>query len=135
MADITELDRFAQLLMKLVRDPAIREADRLARGAIRGPSGRRWRALMAENSAQDLLLEAIPEIVDQTLFQLLDAIDTGAFPLVWRSADGVETTLQDLGSSEMAGWLAGGDWPNRHSAERFHEYFADLRLDAGPEGA
>jgi hypothetical protein len=121
--------------MKLVRDPAIGEADRLARGAIKGPSGHRWRALMAENTPQEVLLEVIPEIVDQTLFHLLDAIDNGALPLVWRAEDGSETTLQDLGLSEMAGWLAGGDWPNQYSAERFHEYFAGLRLDVEPEGA
>src|SRR2546430_1006618 len=99
--------------MRLVRDRAISEADRLACGEIRGPSGERWRALIAESSPQEVLRELIPEIVDQTLFQLLDAIDNGALPLVWRAEDGSETSLQDLGSSEMAGWLVGGDWP-RH---------------------
>jgi hypothetical protein len=135
MADKTELERFAQILMELVRDPAIREADRLTRGEIRGPSGQRWRAVMAENSPQAVLLELIPEIVDQTLFQLLDAIDNGAFPLVWRADDGSQTSLEDLGSAEMAGWLVGGEWPGHYSAERFHQYFSALRLDAEPEGA
>src|SRR5207245_552697 len=111
MAKHPELERFAQLLMTLVRDRAIGEADRLARGAVVGPSGKRWRALMAERPSEEVLLEVIPEIVDQTLFQLLDAIDNGALPLAWRSEDGSEIALQDLGSMEMAGWLIGGDWP------------------------
>jgi hypothetical protein len=36
--------------------------------------------------------------------------------------------MEQLGQSEMAGWLAGGDWPREYSRERRHEYFTDLRL-------
>jgi hypothetical protein len=65
----------------------------------------------------------------------LDAIDNGALPLCWEAEDGSRKTLKQLGGWEMAGWLAGGDWPKRHSAERFHEHFKDLHLDVGPDDA
>jgi hypothetical protein len=131
MDDKAELERFAQLLMTLVRDRAISACDRLARGATVGPSGQRWHAVMAERSTQDALLDLIPEVVDATLFEFLDAIDNGALPLCWEAEDGSCESLKELGRWEMAGWLAGGDWPKRYSAERFHDYFADLRLDLG----
>jgi hypothetical protein len=71
----------------------------------------------------------LPEIVDQTLFQLLDAIDNDRIPLLWRGEDGTQAPLRDVGQWEMAGWLMGGDWPTRYSKERFHNYFDGLTLD------
>ena len=130
MDDKTELARFARLLMTLVRDCAITECDRLARGEISGPSGERWRQVIAEQSARDALLELIPEIVDATLFELLDRIDNGDLPLAWQAEDGSTAGLRELGGWEMAGWLAGGDWPKGYSEQRFHDYFTDLRLDS-----
>jgi hypothetical protein len=135
MPDPPELERFARLLVTLVRDRAIHEADRLARGGVVGPSGRHWQTVLAESPSSDALRELIPEIVDQTLFQLLDAIDNGALPLGWRAQDGSQTTLQDLGSSEMAGSLVGGDWPRLYSTQPFHNHFANLRLGAEPGDA
>ena len=135
MDETTELQRFAQLLMTLVRDQAIEACDRLARGEIRGPSGERWRSVMAAVPAQRALLELIPEIVDQTLFELLDAIDNNALPLIWQAEDGSQMTLNELGSWEMAGWLAIGDWPRRYSAQRHHPHLADLKLDPESEGS
>jgi hypothetical protein len=128
MDDNAELDRFARLLMGLVRDRAIGECDRLSRGSVRGPIGERWQEVMAQESPQDALLELIPEVVDQTLFQFLDAIDNGGLPLRWEGEDGSVEPLIEIGSKEMAGWLAGGDWPDRYSNERRHDYFSDLRL-------
>jgi hypothetical protein len=134
MDENAELRRFAQVLMRQVRDRAIGECDRLAQGSVRGPSGKRWQEVIARESPEATLLELIPEIVDQTLFQLLDAIDNGAFPLHWQGEDGSIEYLRDLGGDEMAGWLAGGDWPRDYSNERRHDYFSDLRL-VDPEDA
>ena len=128
-----ELDRFARLLIELVRDRAIIACDQLARGTTRGPGGERWRRVVAEESAHDALESLTPEIVDQTLFQLLDAIDNNLLPLLWEAADGSHLTLRELGRWELAGRLAGGEWPRRFSAERFHDYWKDLRLDVEPE--
>lgn len=124
-----ELERFAKRLMERVRDQAIHDCDRLARGEIVGPSGVRWREVMADGSPQEALLELIPEIVDSTLFKLLDAIDNGDLPLAWRGTDGSPLWLEELGRWEMAGWLAGGDWPKNYSAERLHDYTSHLRLN------
>ena len=129
-----ERERFARLLMGLVRDRAIGECDRLARGSVQGPSGKRWAEVIAQKSPQGALSELIPEIVDQTLFQLLDAIDNGSLPLQWQGDDDSVEPLREIGHSEMAGWLAGGDWPSEYSSERRHDYFSDLHL-AEPEDA
>lgn len=102
--------------MTVVRDQAIVSCDRLTEGLIQGPSGERWRRVMAEESAEDALRTLLPEIVDQTLFQLLDAIDNDRIPLLWRGEDGTQAPLRDVGQWEMAGWLMGGDWPTRYSA-------------------
>jgi hypothetical protein len=118
MDDNAELQRFAELLMTKVRDQAIAECDRLARGEIRGPSGERWRAAKAGSDTEVALLRLIPDIVDQTLFELLDAIDNDVFPILWRGEDGSVDALREIGKWEMAGWLAGGDWPRTYSAQR-----------------
>jgi hypothetical protein len=128
MNEKEELERFARLLMGLVRDRAIGECDRLAQGSVRGPSGKRWQDVISQKSPQDALAELIPEIVDQTLFQLLDAIDNGALPLHWQGEDGSVEPLSEVGLNEMAGWVAGGDWPHEYSKKRRHDYFSDLRL-------
>jgi hypothetical protein len=130
MADQAELERFAKELMRKVRDPAIEAADRLAAGGIKGPSGERWREVAKDESTRRALEELIPEIVDQTLFELLDAADNARLDLAWRGADGSCVTLEELGGSEMAGWLMGsGGWRAEYSSQRHHDPFSDLRLD------
>jgi hypothetical protein len=48
MDERAELERFAEILMTVVRDQAIVSCDRLTEGLIQGPSGERWRRVMAE---------------------------------------------------------------------------------------
>jgi hypothetical protein len=134
MDENAERERFARLLMGLVRDQAIGECDRLAQGSVRGPSGTRWQEVIAQGSPLHALAELIPEVVDQTLFQLLDAIDNGALPRSWQGEDGSVEPLREVGRCEMAGWLAGGDWPREYSEQRRHDYFSDLHL-VEPEDA
>lgn len=54
---------------------------------------------------------------------------------MWQAEDGSQRSLHDLGSWEMAGSLAGGDGPKRYSAERFDDYFGDLRRDSEQQDA
>ncbi len=130
MAD-PELERFAERLMQRVRDDAIAAVDRLAAGEVVGPHGERWRMTAADESARRLVHDVIPEIVDQVLFELLTAIDNDELQLAWRQQDGSFVPLEELGMSELAGWLMGGSdgWRARFSAQRFFDPFADLELD------
>lgn len=117
-----DLDRFAELLIQQVRDQPIRICDRLAAGRMHGPDGERWRSVLGGTDARAAVTELIPDIVDQVLAHLLNALDQGDLPLAWRGEDGECVDLYDLGRSEMAGWLFGEDsWRERFSGERFTE--------------
>jgi hypothetical protein len=116
-----ELDAFAEALMRLVRDSAIASSMALASGEVRGLAGDRWRALAVDARTREALRELVPEIVDQTLFSLLDAIDNDRLSLAVQGSAGTWLPLADLGLGEMAGWLAGGDWPRRFSTQPWHD--------------
>ncbi|HET9768626.1 MAG TPA: hypothetical protein VFS60_17400 [Thermoanaerobaculia bacterium] len=130
--DTQELNRFAKALMRLVRDPAIEGADLLISARMEGPDGERWRHLVTSDDVHRALIALIPEVVDQTLFELLNAVDNGELPIEWRASDGSPTSLRDLGLGEMAGWLmASPGWRHEYSSQRFFDPFADLKLDLG----
>ena len=125
---MSELDEFAHQLMRLVRDRAIVACDALVSGSIAGPQGDRWRRLSAPVGEE--LHALIPDVVDQVLFELLAAADSGELPLAWHGSSGAPKSFEDLGNSEMAGWMMGTDgWRDRHSEQRFNDYNAGLRLD------
>lgn len=124
MDDTAELQRFAEMLMQLVRDQAIAECDALASGRMGGAIGDRWRRLIADRRTRTAVQELIPDIVDETLFRLLHALDNSDMPFRWRREDGSYVDLYDLGKSEMAGWLVGSDpdcWRARFSKQRWSQ--------------
>lgn len=136
MSDDDVLDRFARALMTRVRDRAIAECDRLAAGGAVGPSGERWRGLVGDDDVRKALSELIPDIVDQVLFELLDAADHDELALGWR-ADGQQfASLEQLGAGEMSGDLMRSEgWRAQFSEQRFFDPFGDLRLDLGDDSA
>lgn len=66
-------------------------------------------------------------MVDEVLFELLNAIDNEDLPVAWRRLDGSWIALQNLGRGEMAGWLMGSEdgWRQRFSEQRYFDLFAD----------
>lgn len=129
MAD-AEVERFAEALMRRVRDRAIAECDRLAADEGAGPSAERWRAIAADDDARRAVQELIPDVVDQVLFELLSAGDNDELGFGWRRSDGSFVSLEELGSGELAGGLMGsGGWRAQFSSQRFFDPFSDLRLD------
>jgi hypothetical protein len=126
-----ELERFADGLMRLVRDRAIKSCDQLASGSMVGPDGDHWRSLVKSKDAKHALNELIPDIVDETLFQLLDAIDNEKLPLAWLNTEGMSVPFRDLGLGEMGGWLMGSPgWRHEYSSERFFDPLKDLHLES-----
>lgn len=122
MDDRAELHRFAEMLIRLVRDPSIDSCDALASRRMFGPTGERWRDLLADRHAREAMEQLIPDVVDEVLFKFLHALDHGDIPLAWRREDGSCVDLYDLGRSEMAGWLVGSDpdcWRGRYSSKRW----------------
>jgi hypothetical protein len=127
--EMSELDEFARRLMQLVRDRAVVACDALIAGGIAGPQGDNWREL--GRPVGEALQALVPDVVDQVLFEFLAAIDGGELPMSWRDSSGAQQDMEDLGSSEMAGWLmmGAGGWRDRYSMQRFNDYTAGLRLD------
>ncbi|GIH10186.1 hypothetical protein Rhe02_82530 [Rhizocola hellebori] len=122
MDDRQELQRFAELLMRLVRDQAISNLDVYAAGRIGGAIGEHWKMVLADPACRDAMLELLPEVVDEVLFQLLNALDNGDLPMAWRCEDASYADLYDMGRSEMAGEFLGTDpdgWRVKHSQQRF----------------
>jgi hypothetical protein len=69
----------------------------------------------------------IPDAVDETVFNLLHAIDQGALRLRYVTSDGRQVDLTEEGLGELAGWYMGsGGWRALFSAERYVDDFADL---------
>jgi hypothetical protein len=127
-SDQSVIRHFAETLMQLVRDESISDCDRLTDGRTKGPQGERWRQALSDLTAQDAVSLLIPDIVDQVLFHLLDAIDNDRLPLAWQREDHSYVPLTRAGHGEMAGWVAmsKGGWPERFSKQRFNDYLADL---------
>jgi hypothetical protein len=130
MTSDVELERFGRALVELVRDKVIVECDRLAEGSETAGSGEPWHSVLTSDEARRSIHALVPEIVDQVLFELLDAADNGVLSLAWVGADGECRPLEDLGVGEMAGWLVGSPgWRHRYSKQRFFDHYQDLRLD------
>jgi hypothetical protein len=120
-----EIEEFAKILIKEVRDAAIQSNDRELRPGGGSPVGKRWRDAAQGNDLEKIGRVLIPDIVDDTLFYLLRAIDEGLLPLSFQAKDGKKVDLSVGGKGELAGWYT-GSW-RESGQERFSDYFSDLR--------
>jgi hypothetical protein len=124
------LEAFARALIKSVRDPAIRQCDELASGRTVGPQSARRKDISGNRTLRDEFAKLVPSIVDETLFQLLDAIDNGTIEIDFRSVKGETINLAEAGNGELGGWFMGrGGWRAIYSDERYSEDFEDLELN------
>lgn len=122
-----ELEEFANLLVKHVRDMAVGGCDRSLSPDANDAMAQRWRQRIREGLAAELATEMIPDCVDDTLFYLLNAIDQGILKLSFTSSSGRTVDLGEAGESEMSGWyMATSGWRSAHSKERVNDDFKDL---------
>jgi hypothetical protein len=128
MSDDEELRLFAERLMHLIRDPSIVAGDHLIGGQVRGALGKRWQKLVADEGTRAAMSALLPDIVDQVLFQFLNAVDNDQLPLALRRTDGSFVALAELGQGEMAGRLmmGKGGWIDRFAAERFFDSLTEF---------
>lgn len=116
-----DIERFAELLIKLVRDEAIGSCRSLTSPSSNAPEAKRWRRGNVPSE------EVIADIVDATLFELLNAIDCGDLPLSFVASKGREISLEQEGKGEMAGsYMMSGGWRQRFSNELVVDDLADL---------
>ena len=117
-----EIDDFGREIVRLVRDLAVSSAYVCLRPAANFSTAHRWRRAAQEESLEDYSKMIIADVVDTTIFHLLDAIDNG-FRLILTTPDGKTVDLCKDGLGEMAGWYVGkGGWVERFSKE---PYFLD----------
>lgn len=120
------VDDFAEALVRLVRDAAIANCDRLLSGT-KGPRAAAWNEAIDDDSRGGVAY-VIPDIVDETVYVLLRAIDEGALPLHF-IPDGESCDLTAEGRGELAGWYMGANgWRAQHSRERLNDYNRGLKL-------
>jgi len=120
-----EIEKFAEALVREVRDSAIRSCDMLLQPNVGAPVAKRWRA---SGVSVDAVRIVIPDIVDEVVSNLLRAIDQGSLQVRFSSNSGCEVDLTQEGFGELSGWYMGsGGWRARLSHERFVDDFADLR--------
>ena len=119
-----EIEEFAKLLVHQVRDWAISGCDISLRSNAAGPRAKRWKEA-AKGDSESFAKVIIPDVVDNTIFELLRAIDEGLLKISFTASNGKQVNLWEDG--ELAGMYAGGDWPSQYSKERFIDDCSDLR--------
>ena len=121
-----EIEEFAKLLVNHVRDASIQSSDNIldATHVI----AKRWRSAGRHGDLKSIAKTLIPDIVDNTIFNLLDAIDNGALKISFKASNGKVVNLPEDGLWELAGWYMGSDsWREKYSKERFTDDFSDLK--------
>jgi hypothetical protein len=120
-----EIEMFAKLLVRHVRDASVRACDMNLRPDVKHAVAARWQE--AGEDLNSIAKVLIPDIVDETVFHLLDAIDQGLIPLAYRDSDGKAVDLTKDGLGELAGWYMGSKgWRAEYSGQRFVDDFSDL---------
>lgn len=121
-----EIEEFAAILIRQIRDVAIQNCDGLLQSNANSPPAKRWKNSIERGAA---LEEFIPDTVDETIFCLLQAIDQGLLHLKFVDSTGREVDLNQEGVGELSGWYMGsGGWRAMYSEERFIDDFADLAV-------
>jgi hypothetical protein len=130
-----EIEEFAKMLVQCVRDASVQSSDVSLRPTANGPVANRWRLASNETNPMEFARVVISDVVDNTVFYLLHAIDEGGLRLSYTASNGKTVDLTEQGKSELAGWYAGSDgWRDRYSKERFVDDFADLKWDDSSTG-
>ena len=97
-----EVEEFAKLLVQEVRDSAIRSCEVLLRPNAAGPTAKRWKET-ANGNPESFPKMIIADVVDDTIFELLRAIDEGLLKLSFTASNGKTVDLTAGGFGESAG--------------------------------
>jgi hypothetical protein len=124
----SEIEEFAKILVQKVRDAAVQSCDRMLQPSAVSPVAKRWRETIRNGTPETFAKVAIPDIVDETISNLLLAIDQELLRLSFHASSGKSVDLVAEGLGELTGWYRGSDgWCEKHSKERFVDDFSDLK--------
>jgi len=121
-----EVEEFAKTLVQHVRDAAIRATDRRLRPDSNDLVIQRWKKGGQERNLESVATMVAPDIVDDTIFFLLRAIDQQVLQQSFTAPNGKTINLPEGGLGELGGWYMGSPgWREMYSAERFADDLAD----------
>jgi hypothetical protein len=117
-------EELGQLLVRHVRDVAIRSCDLQLTPQSDTPVARRWRqaALASGGAVPPEVL--IPDCVDETILAFLRAIDQGLLPLSFTAQSGETVELRQAGEGRLAERYS--EWRARYTKERFADDVPNL---------
>lgn len=118
------VDLFAENLIRLVRDRAIRNCSSNVGPGPKSPIGRHWTTALVRSNIDSIRDVIIPDCVDEVIWCLLNAIDKEELELLFVAPDGQMVDLCKDGLGELGGWYMGNDqgWRQRFSREKFIDY-------------
>lgn len=120
-----EIEEFASILIKEVRDRSIINCDSQLKENSNSPNAKRWRQLDVKRN-EEIFKAVIADCVDITIANLLTAIDQGILNLKFISSNNNEVEL-NKSNDELTGWYMGsGEWREKYSKERFFDDFKDM---------
>lgn len=108
------IEEFIGLLIEHVRDPAVGSCDSVLESTT--PMAKRWKKAGATATS---LRTLIPDIIDNAIFHLLNAIDNSDLHLKFTNKNGHTVNLSKEGKFELAGEYMSGKWRAQLSKERF----------------
>ncbi len=125
-----EIIEFAEKYIRFIRDETISECLSQLRNNT-SPCSKRWKKSLQTGDINDIGQELIPDIVDNALAGVLDAIDNGRIKLKYISDSNVEVDLCQEGLCEMTGYYMSSNngWRQNFSNQRINDDFSDLNLD------
>ncbi len=122
-----EIEEFSKILVQRVRDAAIQSSDRELLPNAGSPVAQRWKAASRDGTPEAFAKVVIPDIVDDAMFYLLQAIDQGVLKISFSASNGRVIDLTAVGLGELSGWYMGsGGWRAMYAKERFVDDFSDL---------
>lgn len=122
-----EISEFAEVLVRQVRDAAVRSCDMQLEPETETPVAKRWKTSIASVGGASNAAMLVPDCIDEAVFHLLRAIDQGLLVLSYTASNGRAVDLSVEGRGELSGWyMATGGWRSLYAAERFVDDFADL---------
>lgn len=108
---------FAKLLVRKVRDRAIRNQDSQLYGKnLRVPTIKHWRELREAGNIDKYVEAIIADSVDEAIAVFLTALDDKIFSLSFKAANGERVVLDEL-AGEFCGYFM-GEWREEYATER-----------------
>jgi len=99
-----QIEEFAKILVRKVRDAAIEGSDQNLNPAAIHVIAKRWRESAHSGKLEPIAKVLIPDVVDDTIFYLLRAIDEGILQLSFTDSSGQTINLSTESPDELGGW-------------------------------